>query len=61
MESPVLIEIAVGDHGAKLQDGLGSGQSPPGSGDLQAVIDQIPGGPSTTPVAIGQPCSNAWS
>lgn len=41
---PVPAEVAVADDGAEPEDGLGSCQSPPGSGDLQAVADQVPGG-----------------
>lgn len=40
---PVPVEVAVADDGSEPEDGFGSGQSPPGSGDLQAVADQVPG------------------
>jgi len=34
---------------------------PPGAGDGEAITDQMPARPSTTPVAIGQPDASAWS
>jgi hypothetical protein len=38
--APVLVEVAVADHGADPEDGLGSVQSPSGSCDVHAVLDQ---------------------
>jgi hypothetical protein len=36
--SPVGIEVAVGFEGAEFRDGLGAGESPAGSGDVNAVF-----------------------
>ncbi|MFD0857259.1 hypothetical protein ACFQ07_33960 [Actinomadura adrarensis] len=38
---PVGVQVTVADDGAELEDRLGSGQPPPGAGDLQAVADQM--------------------
>jgi hypothetical protein len=39
VKGPVSVQVNVGDHGAEIEDGLGSGQTPPGSGNLQPVAD----------------------
>ena len=44
VELPVAVEVAVGDQGAKVQDGLGSGQAPAGAGAVHAVVDQVAAG-----------------
>lgn len=44
VEAPVGVEVAVGDGGAKSQDGFGSGQAPAGAGDVEAVGDQMTAG-----------------
>lgn len=41
---PVGVEVAVAADGAKFEDGLGSGQSPAGAGDVEAVLYQVPAG-----------------
>jgi hypothetical protein len=38
VELPVLVEVAVGDNGAEVQDGFGAGQAPAGAGDVEAVL-----------------------
>src|ERR1700761_5827859 len=41
---PVLVEFAVGQEGAELEDGFGCGGGPAGSGDVHAVLDQVAAG-----------------
>src|SRR5512142_3250472 len=41
---PVRREVAVADHGAEFEDGFGAGQAPAGTGDVEAVFDQVPAG-----------------
>ena len=36
---PVLVEVAVAEHGAELEDGFGSVEAPAGAGDVHAVFD----------------------
>jgi hypothetical protein len=59
VELPVGGEVAVGPQGAQFEDGFGAVQAPPGAGDVEPVADQVPAGPSITPVAIGQPRARA--
>jgi hypothetical protein len=44
VEAPVLVEVAVGDHGAQGEDGFGTLQAPAGSGDVEPVADQVAAG-----------------
>ena len=44
VEGPVVVEVAAADVRSELEDGFGSVQSPPGSGDVHAVFDQPSGG-----------------
>ena len=37
-------EVAVADEGAEFEDGFGAGQGPAGSGDVEAVFDQVAAG-----------------
>jgi hypothetical protein len=62
VKAPVLVEVAVADHGAKGEDGFGALESPAGSGDVEPVADQVAAGSLViTPVAMGQPAARAWS
>ena len=38
---PVLVEVAVAGHGAEFEDGFGAVQAPAGTGDVEAVLDQV--------------------
>lgn len=42
--APVVVEVAVADQGAQGEDGFGAVQSPAGSGDVEAVADQVAAG-----------------
>lgn len=42
--APVGREVSTGSHSAEFQDGFGSGQAPPGAGDVQPVADQVAAG-----------------
>jgi hypothetical protein len=44
VEAPVVAEVAVGDHGAKGEDGFGALEPPSGSGDVEPVADQVAAG-----------------
>jgi len=37
-------EVTVADQGTEFEDGFGAGQGPAGSGDIQAVLDQVAAG-----------------
>jgi hypothetical protein len=39
--APVGREVSAGDDSAEFQDGFGSGQTPAGARDVQAVADQV--------------------
>jgi hypothetical protein len=41
MEGPVVVEVAVGDQGAELEDGFGAVKAPAGAGDVEAVGDEV--------------------
>ena len=41
---PVVVEVAVADRGAQGEDGFGSLESPAGSGDVEAVADEVAAG-----------------
>jgi len=41
---PVLVEVAVADHGAEFENGLGAVEAPAGAGDVEAVLDQMSAG-----------------
>ena len=41
---PVGVEVAAGGDGAHPEHGLGAGQAPAGSGDAEAVADDVPAG-----------------
>ena len=40
--APVLLEVAVADHGAEGEDGFGAVQAPSGPADVEAVGDEMP-------------------
>ena len=61
VEAPVLLEVAVADHGAQGEDGFGAVQAPSGSADVRLSPIRWRHAPSMTPVAIGQPAARAWS
>ena len=44
VESPVGVEVAVGDQGPKFQHGFGAFQGPAGTGDVETVFDQVAAG-----------------
>ena len=44
VEGPVGIEVAVGGEGAEFEYGFGSGEGPAGTGDVQAIFDQVAAG-----------------
>src|SRR5215470_6282178 len=39
--APVVVVVAVGDDGAQGEDRFGASESPPGSGDVEPVADQV--------------------
>jgi len=45
MEFQVLVQVAAGLQGAKLQDGLGAFQSPAGARQGHPVLHQVAAGP----------------
>lgn len=44
VEGPVVLEVAVRDQCAELEDGFGSVESPAAAGDVEAVGDQVAAG-----------------
>jgi hypothetical protein len=44
VEGPVFLEVAVADHRAQGEDGFGAVQSPPCSGDVEPVADEVAAG-----------------
>src|SRR3974377_1597305 len=42
VEAPVVFEVAAGDDGAELEDGLGSFQPPPRARYVHSVLDNVP-------------------
>jgi hypothetical protein len=44
VEAPVFLEVAVADHGAQGEDGLGAVQAPSCSADVEPVADQVSAG-----------------
>ncbi|WP_179436481.1 hypothetical protein [Streptomyces sp. Ag82_O1-15] len=38
--SPALLVVALADHRAELEHGLGAGQAPTGAGDVHSVLHQ---------------------
>jgi len=44
VEAPVLLEVAVADHGAEGEDGFGAVQAPSRASDAETVGDQVRGG-----------------
>ena len=42
VESPVVLEVAVADHGAEGEDGFGAVQAPSGTADVEAVGGEVP-------------------
>jgi hypothetical protein len=44
MPCPVGVEVAVGDDGSQLEDGFGSGQTPPCARYVHSVLDEVAAG-----------------
>jgi hypothetical protein len=42
--APVVVEVAGGDEGAELEDGLGAFEAPSGAGYVHSVLDDVPAG-----------------
>jgi hypothetical protein len=51
--APVVVEVAVADDGAQGEDGFGALESPAGSGDVEAVADQVAAGSFDDPGGDG--------
>jgi hypothetical protein len=61
VKAPVLVEVAVADHGAKGEDGFGALEPPAGSCDVEPVADQVAAGSlDDSGQAMGQPAASAW-
>ena len=44
METPVVLEVAGGDEGPELEDGLGAFESPSGARYVHSVLYDVPAG-----------------
>lgn len=44
VEAPVVVEVAVRDQCAELEDGFGAVESPAGAGDVEAIGGQVTAG-----------------
>jgi len=53
VEAPVFLEVAVADHGAQGEDGLGAVQAPSCSADVEPVADQVSAGLSQARRLLG--------
>src|SRR5271157_6457379 len=53
VEGPVGVEVAAGDDGAELQDGLGAFESPSRARDIHSVLDDVPAGALDDPGGDG--------
>src|SRR5437763_10541379 len=53
VEGPVVLEVAAGDDGAELEDGLGSFQAPPRARYVHSVLDDVPAGSLNDPGGDG--------
>ena len=53
VEVPVVLEVAAGDQGAELEDGLGAFESPSRAGDVHSVLDDVPAGTLDDPGGDG--------
>ena len=53
VEAPVRVEVAAGDDGAELQDGLGAFESPSRARDIHSVLDDVPAGALDDPGGDG--------
>jgi len=42
--APVGVEVAIAAEGSEFEDGFGAGESPAGSGDVHAVLDEVAAG-----------------
>src|SRR5260370_19905354 len=51
--APVGVEVAGGDDGAELQDGLGTFESPSRARYVHSVLDDVPAGPLDDPGGDG--------
>jgi hypothetical protein len=56
-----VVEVAVDDDGADLEDGLGAVGGPPGACDADLSSMTNLQAPSIMPVAMGQPLARALS
>jgi len=59
VEAPLGVEVAAGDDGAELQDGLGAFEPPSRARYVHSVLTMCLHAPSMTPVAMGQPFLSA--
>jgi hypothetical protein len=53
VKAPVFLEVAVADHGAQGEDGLGAVQAPSCSADVEPVADQVSAGLSQARRLLG--------
>src|SRR5271157_4141347 len=53
VEAPVVLEVAGGDEGAELEDGLGAFESPSCARYVHSVLDDVPAGPFYDPGGDG--------
>ena len=53
VEAPARVEVAAGDDGAELQDGLGAFESPSRARDIHSVLDDVPAGALDDPGGDG--------
>ena len=53
VEAPVGVEVAAGDDGAELEDGLGAFEAPSRACDVHSVLDDVPAGTLDDPGGDG--------
>ena len=53
VEAPVVLEVAAGDEGAELQDGLGAFEAPSRARYVHSVLDDVPAGALDDPGGDG--------
>lgn len=54
MEGPVVLEVAVRDQRAELEDGFGAGEAPAGTCDVETVTDQMASRPRAPVIPDGR-------